>query len=231
MTIGVTAMKLYYHPASTTSRMIMMFAAEEGIDLDYQVVDILTGEQHTPGYKALNPNCLVPFLDDDGFRLAESGAIIRYLAGKSGSAAYPADLKERARVDEAMEWFYSNYYKDFGYGMVYPQLFPHHKRPGEEAHADTVEWGRQKSRHWLGILDQDMIGTDQKFLCGDQVTLADYVGAEMVTLGDLVQCQFSDYPNVCRWIGNMRALPNWTAVHEVADGFATSLRGQQFVSI
>ena len=87
-------MKLYYHPASTTSRMIMMFAAEEGIDLDYQVVDILTGEQHTPGYKALNPNCLVPFLDDDGFRLAESGAIIRYLAGKSGSAAYPADLKE-----------------------------------------------------------------------------------------------------------------------------------------
>jgi len=224
-------MKLYYHPASTTSRMITMFAAEEGIDLDYQVIDILTGEQHSPEYTALNPNALVPFLDDDGFHLSESGAIIRYLAGKSGSDAYPADLKKRARIDEVMEWFYSNYYKDFGYGLVYPQLFPHHKRPGDEAHAVTVEWGRDKARHWLGILDEYMIGPDRKFLCGDQVTLADYVGAEMVTLGDLVACGFSDYPNVCRWIGHMKALPSWAAVHEVADGFAASLRGQQFVSI
>jgi glutathione S-transferase len=70
-------MKLYYHPASTTSRIIMMFAAEEGITLDYQIIDLMTGEHLNPEYKALNPNCLVPMLDDDGFHLTESGAIIR----------------------------------------------------------------------------------------------------------------------------------------------------------
>lgn len=223
-------MKLYYHPASTTSRMIMMFAAEEGIALDYQLIDLMTGEHLKPEYLAINPNGMVPVLDD-GFILTESGAIIRYLAGKFNSAAYPADLKARARVDEAMEWFYSNYYKDFGYGLIYPQLFPHHKRATEEINAGTIAWGKQMTQHWLGLLDKDMIGPDRTFLCGDQVTLADYVGAEMVTLGEVVHCKFQDYPNVCRWIGNMKGLKHWAQVHEVADGFAASLKDKQFVSI
>ena len=205
-------MKLYYHPASTTSRIVMMFAAEEGIALDYQIVDLMTGEHLKPDYKALNPNCLVPMLEDEGFRLTESAAIIRYLAGKYGSSAYPADLKERARVDEAMEWFYSNYYKDHGYGMVYPQVFPHHKRPTEEIQAGTLTWGKEKAQHWLGILDKDLIGPSRKFLCGDHITLADYVGAEMVTLGELVHCQYLDYTNVCRWINNMKGLKEYIDV-------------------
>jgi len=224
-------MKLYYHPASTTCRMVMMFAAEEGIALDYQVVDLMTGEQLKPEYKAINPNGLVPALDDDGFVLTESGAIIRYLAGKSGSAAYPMNLHGRARVDEAMEWFYSNYYKDLGYGLVYPQVFPHHRRPTDEAQAGTVDWGKQQAQHWLEILDQDLLGPSHTFLCGDQVTLADYVGAEMVTLGELVHCEYRDYPNVRRWIGHMKALSHWAEVHEVADGFAASLKDKEFVSI
>ena len=133
----------------------MMFAAEEGIPIDYVPVDLATGEHRKPEYKAVNPSCLDPTLDDEGFRLTESGAIIRYLAGKTGSEAYPANLEERARVDEAMEWFYCNSYKDHGYGMIYPQLFPHHKRPSVDAQAGTVALGKEKARHWLGILDKD----------------------------------------------------------------------------
>jgi glutathione S-transferase len=224
-------MKLYYHPASTTSRIIMMFAAEEGIELDYETVDLMTGAHLKPDYRAVNPNCLVPTLDDDGFVLTESGAIIRYLADKYGSDAYPKDLEARARVDEAMEWFYSNFYKDLGYNMIYPQLFPHHQRPNADAHAGTIDWGRDKARHWLGILDKDLLGPDRKYLCGDSVTIADYVGAELVALGEVVHCSYEDYPNVRRWIGNMKALQHWAAVHEVADAFAASLKDKQFVSI
>jgi len=223
--------KLYFSPASTTCRMITMFASEEGIPLDYVAVDLAAGEHRKPEYKAVNPSCLIPTLDDEGFLLTESGAIIRYLAGKVGSVAYPADPKERARVDEAMEWFYSNFYKDLGYGMVYPQLLPHHKRPTEDAQAGTIAWGKNKAQHWLGILDNDLIGPDRAFLCGDKITLADYVGAEMVTLGELVHCRYEDYPNIRRWIGNMKALKSWAKVHEVAEGFAASLKDKQFVSI
>lgn len=224
-------MKLYYHPASTTSRMIMMLDAEEGIGLDYQLVDIMKGAHLGAEYKMLNPNCLVPMLDDDGFRLCESGAIIRYLASKSGSETYPTDLRKRARIDEALEWFYSNFYKDHGYGLVYPQLFPHHKRPTEEAHAGAIAWGKQRARHWLEILDRDLLGAERSYLCGDTITIADYVGAEMVILGELVHCKYQDYPNLRRWIDNMKSLKSWPPVHEVFNGFSASLKDKQFVSI
>ncbi len=223
-------MKLYYHPVSTTSLMIMMFAAEEGVGLDFTLVDLMQGEQRQPEYLAINPSGLVPALDDDGFVLTESGAILRYLAAKSGSLAYPADLQARARIDELMEWFYSNFYKDFGYGLCYPQLFPHHQRPGQ-AQAVTVEWGRDKARHWLGILDRNLIGPERRFLGGERQTLADYVGAEMLNLGNLVHCSYAGFPNVCRWLGNMRALPRWAQVHEASDGFAASLRDRSFISL
>ena len=57
-------MKLYYHPASTTCRAVMLGAAEMGITLDYQLVDLMTGEHLKPDYAAVNPNCLVPCLED-----------------------------------------------------------------------------------------------------------------------------------------------------------------------
>ena len=53
-------MKLYYHPVSTTSRPIVLFAAESDIKLDHQVVDLFTGEQYQPEYSAINPSHQVP---------------------------------------------------------------------------------------------------------------------------------------------------------------------------
>ncbi|HWG35604.1 MAG TPA: glutathione S-transferase N-terminal domain-containing protein, partial [Gemmatimonadaceae bacterium] len=72
-------MKLYYHPVSTTSRPIVLFAAESDIDLDYQIVDLFTGEQYQPEYAAINPSRQVPVLEDGDFRLTESSAILKYL--------------------------------------------------------------------------------------------------------------------------------------------------------
>jgi glutathione S-transferase len=224
-------MKLYMHPVSTTARMVTMFAAEEGIPLEYEVIDLMTGQQHSPEYLKLNPNGLVPMLDDDGFRLTESGAILRYLAAKTGSTAYPTELRERARVEESMEWFYSNLYKDHGYGLIYPQILPHHRRPSDEAHQGAIAWGREKARHWLRILDHDTIGPDRRFLLGERITLADYVGAEIVGLGDLLHFEYREYPNVRRWMGHMKALPHWAATHAAFDAFAASLKGQAFVTV
>lgn len=224
-------MKLYFHPASTVSRMVMLFAAQEGIALDYVLVDLMAGAQHQPEYKAVNPNAMVPVLDDGGFVLTESAAILRYLAAKSGSSAYPADLQARARVDEAMAWFYGNYYKDFGYGLVYPQLFPHHKRRTDEAHAATIEWGQAKTLRWLGVLESHFLGRGDAFLCGGQPTLADYVGVEMVVIGELVGCKFADFPNIRAWIGRMKALPHWAEAHAAHEGFVASLAGREFVAV
>ena len=224
-------MKIYYHPASTTSRIVQMFAVDQGINLDYKVVDLFTGEHLKPEFTGINPSRMVPVLEDGDFRLTESSAIVKYLADKMGSPAYPKDLKARARVHEMMDWFNSNLYKDFGYGLVYPQLFPHHKRPSDEAHAGSIEWGKQQARAWLKVLDENLIGPKKSFLCGDRITLADYLGAEMVCIGDLVRCNYSEYPNIQRWIRNMKALKGWAKVHEAADGYAASLKDKSFVTI
>lgn len=224
-------MKLYYHPASTTSRIVQLFAQDQGIALDYQVVDLFTGEHLKPEFAKINPNCLVPVLEDGDFRLTECSAILKYLGDKTNSPAYPKDLKARARVHEMMDWFNSNIYKDFAYGLIYPQTFPHHKRPGDAIQAGTLDWGKQKTQAWLKILDQSLIGPGQAWLCGDRITLADYMGAEMIALGTLIGSSYAGYPNIERWLGNMRALKVWAPVHEVFDGFAGSLKGQSFVAV
>src|SRR5262245_54816221 len=83
------SVKLYYHPVSTTSRPVVLFATESGIDLEYQIVDLFTGEQYKPEYSAVNPSHQVPVLEDGDFRLTESSAILKYLADKVRSPAYP----------------------------------------------------------------------------------------------------------------------------------------------
>ena len=198
-------MRLYYHPASTTSRIVQLCAMDQGIDLDYKVVDLFTGEHLKPDFASINPNCLVPVLEDGDFRLTECSAILKYLADKAGSLAYPKDLKARA--------------------------FPHHKRPSDAVQSGTLDWGKQKTQAWLKILDESLIGPKKAYLCGDKITLADYMGAEMIALGGLIRCSYSAYPNIERWLRNMKALKSWSKVHEVIDGFAASLKDKSFVAI
>jgi len=228
---GDPTMKLYYHPASTTCRAVMLGAAEMGVALDYEVVDLMTGEHLKAAYAAVNPNCLVPCLQDGDFRLTESATILRYLARTVKSPAYPSDLKQRARVDEAMDWVNSNLYKDLGYGLVYPQLFPHHRRPTDELQQGTLEWARGKTRKWLQVLDTWMLGDSKRFLCGNDATIADYFGASIVSLLELIHADFAGYANVSRWYRNVKALKSWAGVNEVFDGFANSLRDKPFVGI
>jgi glutathione S-transferase len=224
-------MKLYCHPASTTSRPVMLFAAENKIGLDLEVVDLFTGAHLKDSYAAINPNRLVPVLEDGKFRLTESSAILKYLAEKTGSPAYPKDLKKRAKVNEMMDWFNANLYRDFGYGLIYPQVFPGHKRPSDAHQSGMIAWAKDKTKAWLAILDKDLIGPKNKYLCGNSVTIADYFGAVILDVGRLIQCDLKAYPNISRWLDNMRKLKNWQSVHKVFDGFADSLRGQKFESV
>src|SRR5258705_12015841 len=91
-------MKLYFHPVSTVCRPVMLFAADEGIALDMQLVDLFKGEHQQPAYLAVNPSGQVPMLEDGDFRLTESSTILKYLAEQTGYRAYPAHPKPTARV-------------------------------------------------------------------------------------------------------------------------------------
>lgn len=224
-------MKLYMHPVSMTSRPVRLFIAENGIDVDEQVVDIMSGEHHQEPYVSFNPNRLVPVLEDGDLRLTESSAILKYLADKIDSPAYPKDLKARAKVNEMMDWFNTNFYRDYAYNMIYPQVFPHHKRPSDEAQNATVAWGKQGTQKWLEVLDRHWLGDGRPYLCGDRITIADYFGVCLLTLGEIVRCDFSAYPNVQRWLDNMKRLESWGPVNEVLYQVRGSVEDQRFETI
>jgi glutathione S-transferase len=206
-------MKLYYHPVSTTCRPILMQAEEAGIALELVLVDLFSGAHLKPEYAAINPCRQVPLLDDDGFRLSEGSAIMKYLADKTGSPAYPQALQARARVNERMDWFNTGLYRDLGYGVIYPQCLPHYKRTDERVQAAVLAWGREKSRAWLQILDHDILGSDP-YVCGSELTIADYFGAALLTVGEVVHLDYSPWRNVQGWLERMKARPSWTKVNE-----------------
>jgi glutathione S-transferase len=214
-----------------TSRPVRLFIAENKIPVEEQVVDLFTGEHYKEPYSSMNPNHLVPMLDDGDLRLTESSAILKYLADKINSPAYPKDLKKRAKVNEIMDWFNTNFYRDWAYGMIYPQIFPHHKRPTEEIHSGTIAWGKERSAMWMQILNDFWIGPKKKYLCGDEITIADYFGIGLLTLGEVVRYDLAKYPNVQRWVNNMKKLQNWAKVNEVFYGLVENVKSQQFVAI
>lgn len=222
-------MKLYYHPVSVTSRPLMLYIAENDLDVEFQVVDLMTGEHHQEPFTNINPNRLVPVLDDDGFVLTESAAILKYLADKFNLPTYPKDLQLRARVNERMDWFNTQFYREYGYHLVYPQIFPHHKRSDDAVQRATLEWGKERAAAAMQVLNDHIIG-NYKYVCGDQLTIADFLGAGMVSAGDHIRIDFSRYPNVQRWLESMRALPSWAKTHEVHQGLAQSLEGQPFLA-
>jgi len=224
-------MKLYMHPVSMTSRPVRLFIADNKIPVEEVLVDVMKGEQYQQPYVGLNPNSLVPMIDDDGFRLTESSAILKYLADKIGSPAYPKDLKQRAKVNEVMDWINTNFYREWAYNLCYPQLFPHLKRRSDEAQAATLEFGKEQSKKWLKILNDHWIGPKNQYLCGNQITIADYFGAALVTLGELIRIDFSPYPNVRRWLDNIKKLPNWPKVNEAFYGLAEQIKQMPFVTL
>jgi len=223
-------MKLYYHPVSTTSRPVLLFIQENNLKVDTQVVDLMKGEHVQPPYAAMNPSKLVPMLEDGDWRLTESSAILKFLAEKFDLPSYPKDLKARARVNERMDWINTQLCRDLAYGLVYPQIFPMHKRPTDDHQKGQLAWAQERAKSWMKILDQSLIG-NQPWLCGDQITIADYFASSFVSLAEFIRADFSPYPNLKRWYERMKGLKTWNKVHEVFYGFAGSMKDAQFEKV
>jgi glutathione S-transferase len=219
------------HPVSTVSRPVRLFIAEHKIPVEEVMVDIMTGAHYQPPYSEINPNSLVPMLEDGDLKLTESSAILKYLADKVGSPAYPKDLKQRAKVNEMMDWLNTNFYREFGYALCYPQLFPHLKRRSDEAQSATLEMGKESSKRWLQLFNDHWIGPNREYLCGNQITIADYFGAGLVTIGEIIRVDYSTYPNVERWLENVKRLPNWSKINQDFYGLVGAVKGQQFVTL
>ena len=73
------------------------------------------------------------------------------------------------------------------------------------------------------MLDQSLLGASNPYLCGAQITIADYFASAFVSLAEAIGSDLSGYPNVRAWLGRMKALPNWGAVNQAIDGYVATL--------
>jgi glutathione S-transferase len=79
------------------------------------------------------------------------------------------------------------------------------------------------TNHWIGPKNQ--------YLCSNELTIADYFGAAVVSIGELVGCDFSAYPNIKRWLVNSKRLKSWDGVNEVFNGFVAANKGKDLVRV
>lgn len=165
------------------------------IGLDYERIDagLAFGVNDTPEYKAMNPNGLVPTIDDEGFILWESHAIVRYLARKHATGSlWPADARKAADADRWMEWYSTTLWLN-----VRPIFHNLVRTPPEKRNLAEVEDHRKKLAANFGIVEKQLSGTD--YLAGSAFTMADIPMAVAAYRWFNLPLERPPMPNVERW--------------------------------
>ncbi len=170
----------------------------EELGLKYERIDagLQFGVVNTPEYRKLNPNGLVPTLEDHGFVLWESHAIVRYLAAKHGAGKlWPLDLKQRADADRWMDWAFSFQaaFRPVFWGLV--------RTPPEKRDPVAIEEGRKKSAELLGVLDAALAG--HRYVAGDAFTMGDIPIGCHVHLWLRLPIERPQHPHLEAWFARL----------------------------
>lgn len=161
-------LKIWGRNTSINVQKVMWAVAELGIAHERIDVGGPFGGLDTPEYGRLNPNRLVPVIEDDGFVLWESDAIVRYLAAAHGGGRLGgADERQRALADQWMEWANTRLYTD-----IIPTMFLGLIRtPAADRNVAAIEAAAKRAGERLAILDAQLAG--RTYILGDQPTAAD----------------------------------------------------------
>jgi len=187
-------LKIWGRKTSINVQKVMWTVGELG--LPHERVDLggEFGGLDTPAYGALNPNRLVPTIDDNGFILWESNAIVRHLAQTYGRGSLsPADEQAYARADSWMDWSLTTLYAD----IILTCFLQLVRMPAKDRNTAAVESAARRAGANLGILDRQLAG--RAFIVGEQLSIADIaVGALMYRYFNLALARPA-LPNVEAW--------------------------------
>jgi glutathione S-transferase len=196
-------LKLWLHPLSTFARRVRIALIEKGIAAEEIEVDMAAGAHRGPEYRALNPYGRVPTLDDDGFVLYESTAILNYLeATHPKPALAPADPKGRALVDMHVKLCDLQLTRQTG-TIIFPKRFLPKERWDEAAMAQAK---KEIEKH-LAILETQIGASGGKpFLVGDRYSLVEVCYTPFVEFLPLME--ITPPPGVAKWVSRMLERPS-----------------------
>lgn len=154
---------------SVNVQKVVWTAGELGLAFERREAGGAHGVVDTPEYRRMNPNGLVPVIEDDGFVLWESNAIVRYLAAKHGAGTlWPDDARRRADVDRWMEWQSTTFTPAMRDAFLQTV-----RTPAEKRDPAVIEASRAASEKAAAILDAHLAG--RAFVAGDAFSPADIV--------------------------------------------------------
>ncbi len=188
-----------------------LWALEE-LGLKYERIDagMQFGVNKTPEYLGMNPTGLVPTIDDGGFVLWESHAIVRYLAAKHGAGTlWPNDLRVRADADRWMDWTHS-----FSREFQRPVFWPLVRTPPEKRDLKAIEEACRKCGELLAIPDQNL--SKKPYLAGSNFTMGDIPLGCHVQLWMRLPIERPRQPNLEAWFNRLCGRPAFKKIVDIA---------------
>ncbi|CAH1154994.1 unnamed protein product [Phaedon cochleariae] len=191
----IMTIDFYYLPGSAPCRNVLLAAKAVGVELNLKYTDIMKGEHLTPEFIKINPQHTIPTLDDNGFAIWESRAIMTYLQQQYGKddSLYPKDPKRRALVDQRLYFDMGTLYSSF-YEYYSPIFFGDGK-------SDPAKF--EKVNDAFKFLDI-FIGNND-YSTGNNLTLADLALVSTVSTFEVMNYDLSPYKNVSRWFAKVKA--------------------------
>jgi GSH-dependent disulfide-bond oxidoreductase len=177
-------------------------ATLEELELSYNLkpIDISKGVQKDPGYIAINPNGRIPTIVDHsegGVSIFESGAIMIYLAEKTGRLL-PSDAIGRTKV---IQWLM---FQMGGLGPMQGQAHAFYRYFDEKIPA-AIDRYKNETRRLYGVLDAQL--ADNEFLAGD-FSIADIANWSWARIHNWAGINIDDLPNLQRWLNQIEARPS-----------------------
>ena len=192
-------LKIWGRMSSINVKKVVWTAQELGLDFQRTEAGGLFGVVTTPAYMQMNPNSLVPVIEDDGYVLWESNVIVRYLCSRySSGQMYPTDLRERFDAERWMDWQQTtlNPVSRPGFWQLI-RTAPEQRNPALMAESNAAVEAL--------MFTLDMHLAHRAFMVGDRFTMADIpLACEVHRWFGLPQPRQSR-PHIERWYESLRA--------------------------
>jgi len=193
-------LKLHHHPFSTFARRVRIALIEKNIPAELIEVDMVARAHRGPTYLALNPYGRVPTLEDDGFVLYESTAILEYLeATHPTPPLVPADARGRAQVTMHMKLCDIQMARQAGV-IIFPKRFLPKDRWDESA----ITQAKKEIEKHLAIVETQL--ADNDYMVGNRYSLVEVCYTPFVEFLPLME--ITPPPSVAAWVQRMLDRPS-----------------------
>lgn len=199
-------MKLFGHPDSGHAYKVRLALSCSSINHEYEVIDIFSPRESRPEEFRQNARYQeVPLLLDDGQAYVQSGAILCYLANKTGKLG----AQDPKLFQRTLEWLFWEANK---IGLCLPQLRAHELFDDSRLEPAAHSWLSARYRHDVDLMDREL-SDGRPWITGDQLTIADFSLCGYLFYADQAKVEVPD--QVSGWLGRLTGLPGWQSPYDL----------------